>query len=618
MPWTIIVASGEGDQLDELMNGAQEIATTIADSSIVVSAESVEEVKKRRTSATGRNQLLIVSACIPGEASHEPQAARGLELIRSIAQEPDAPHCILVSGDINHLSPVQEIARCELLYVGSETSYIRDCFRLARKLGVVPAATVLAGGGAPAAASPSVTALDARDSGLDGASRYALIEVHLLKDAHGFVTLAGKSPQALDLNQNDVDELIKESQTLAERINKARGQKEHWQRYLREWRAEYQRLGERVGNLLWPTTFGPLYWGGYTAANGNIRLRFNLDQSYFDGAWEAIYDSTMGKNFVMLGDTVTVARRSNHFDLRNVFASGKSGSAPVQIDATKGVLKVVIIESDVPDQSTPEGPSDPLWEKYWSSLKGMLPTLPHVKKEVKTLRRLVRARSGMDKAGHPQPRVEVEVLSPRAGKPLAEIVECRLKDRTRHYDIIHFAGHALFARSLMRQDRRGYLVFSGEPGGRPRAVPIATVAEWLNGSGVQLVYLSCCRSSSGAAATELATRNVPLTIGFNWDLEDEKALEFARDFYTELLDGQFQVCKAFGKARRKLHGTFDGGDPIWASPVLIAQPDEWTQVEGVLHPLAARPRDSKKAPRNPSVRRRPPTVDLPSQTPRAA
>jgi hypothetical protein len=620
MPWTIIVASGDGDQLDELINGAQEIAKTIADSTIVVSADSVEEVKKRRTSATGRNhnQLLIVSASIPDEASHEPHAAWGLELIRSIAQQPDAPHCILVSDDINHLSPVQEIARCELLYVGSETSYIQDCLRLARKLGVVPAATVPPGGGAPAAASPSVTAPDARDSGLDDASRYALIEVHMFKDAHGFVTLAGSPPQPIDLNQNHLDELIKESQTLAERINKARGQKEDWQRYLREWRAEYQRLGERVGNLLWPTAFSPLYWGGYTATSGNIRLRFNLDQSYFDGAWEAIYDNILRKNFVMLGDTVTVARRSNHFDLRNVFASGKSDSAPAQIDATKGVLKVVVIESNVPDQSAPEGPSDPLWEKYWSSLKGTLPTLPHVKKEVETLRRLVRARSRTDKAGHPQPRVEVEVLSPRVGKPLAEIVECRLKDRTRHYDIVHFAGHALFARSLMPQDRRGYLVFSGEPGGRPRAVPIATVAEWLNESGVQLVYLSCCRSSSAAAATELAARNVPLTIGFNWDLDDEKALEFARDFYTELLDGQFQVCKAFGKARRNLHGTFDGSDPIWASPVLIAQPDEWTQVECMLHPLATRPRDSKKAPRNPSVRRRPPAVAPPAQTPRAA
>jgi hypothetical protein len=279
MPWRIIVASGEGYQLDELMNGAQEIATAIAETGTwVVSAESVEDVQKRRKSAAGRNQVLIVSACLPGEGSHDPQAARGLELIRSIAREPGAPPSILVSGDMNHLSPVQEIARCELLYVGCETNYVRDCLRLARKLGVVapgqpestarPAVAVPAENGAPAAASPIVAVADPRDTQRTGVSQYALLEVHLLDNAHGFVTLGGKPPQPLNLNQNEVDDLIKESKALAERLNKARGRKELWQRYSQEWSADYQRLGERIGNMLWPTIFGRVYWHGYDISAG--------------------------------------------------------------------------------------------------------------------------------------------------------------------------------------------------------------------------------------------------------------------------------------------------------------------------------------------------------------
>jgi hypothetical protein len=346
-------------------------------------------------------------------------------------------------------------------------------------------------------------------------------------------------------------------------------------------------------------------------------LRFNLDLPYFDGAWEAIYDH-LNKNFVMLSNTVTVARRANQFSLPNAFATTEPSSAPAQIDVANSVLNVVIIESDVPDGTSPKGPPDPLWERYWTSLKGTLPALPHIKKEVKMLQGLSRARAGTDKARRPQPRVEVEVLSSRVGKPLAEIVEHRLKDHTRPYDIIHFAGHALFARGPVPQDRRGYLVFSGEPGGQPSAVPIATVADWLEGSGVQLVYLSCCRSSSAAAATELAARNVPLTIGFNWDLDDGKAVEFARDFYTELLAAQFKVCHAFGKARRNLYGYFAGGDPIWAAPVLIAQPDEWTQVEGVLRPVPGRPLAPKKPPRKSAGRRAPPEPDPSSRAPQAA
>jgi hypothetical protein len=462
---------------------------------------------------------------------------------------------------------------------------------------------------------PSVLSPSIANGDLDGASHYALIEVHLLENAHGIVMLDRKSPQPLELNRNDIDLFIKESRALAERMNKARGEKADWQRYLKKWRAEYQRLGERVGSLLWPTTFGPLYWTGYGNSKGNIRLRFNLDQSYFDGAWEAIHYHQMGKNFVMLDDTVTVTRRANHLDLRNLSATGKS-SIPAQIDISQGVLKVLIIESDVPDNSIPEGPPDLLWENYWSSLNGTLPALPHLKKEIKMLRDLARARGGTDRAG--QPHVEVEVLSPRAGRPLAEIVERRLRDRSRPYDIIHFAGHALFAPSLVTQDRRGYLVLSGEPGGRPRAVPVATFADWLDGSGVQLVFLSCCRSSSAAAASELAARNVLLTIGFNWDLDDAKAVDFARDFYTELLASQLKVCDAFGKARRKLHRTFDGGDPIWAAPVLIAQPEEWARVEGVLRPLPGPSLPPGQALRKSWVRRRPSRADRPSHAPQAA
>jgi CHAT domain len=598
MPWTIIVASGEGDQLDELMKGAEEVAAAIGvTGTVIVPVDSVEGVQKRRKSAAGRKQLLIVSACLPGEGNHDRGDAPGLELIRSIAKEPDAPPCMLVSGDMNHLSPVQEIALCELLYVSCETNYARDCLRLARRLGVVapsqpesiapPTGAGPAENRAPAAASASPTVTGSAKT--VRASQYALVEVHLLNNAQsGFVTLGGKNPQPLELNQNEVDGLVKESRALAERLNKARGRK--WQ----EWSAEYQRLGERIGNLLWPTIFGRVYWHGYDTCNGNVRLRFNLDLPYFDGAWEAIYDH-LSKNFVMLGNTVTVARRANQFNLRHTLAIGEPDSAPAQIDVANGVLKVLIIESDVPDGSIPDGPSDPLWERYWTSLKGTLPALPHIKREVERLRGLARARGGKDKAGRPQPRVEVEVLSPRAGRPLAEIVERRLKDHTRPYNIIHFAGHALFARGPVPQDRRGYLVFSGEPGARPDAVPIATVADWLEGSGVQLVYLSCCRSSSAAAAIELAARNVPLTIGFNWDLDDGKAVEFAGDFYFELLEAQLKVCHAFGKARRNLHGYFAGGDPIWAAPVLIAQPDEWTQVEGVLRPVFGRPLPPKKA-----------------------
>src|SRR5882757_2493193 len=131
-------------------------------------------------------------------------------------------------------------------------------------------------------------------------------------------------------------------------------------------------------------------------------------------------------------------------------------------------------------------------------------------------------------------------------------------------------------------DDRGYLVFSGSP--NPEAVPIAKVASWLNGTSVDLVYLSCCRSSAAQAAAELARNNIRTTIGFSWDLDDSKAVDFAKLFYEALLRNQLKVCSAMREARDKLHKEYDAGDPIWASPVLVAQPQDWLSVEGVLRP----------------------------------
>jgi hypothetical protein len=65
---------------------------------------------------------------------------------------------------------------------------------------------------------------------------------------------------------------------------------------------------------------------------------------------------------------------------------------------------------------------------------------------------------------------------------------------------------------------------------------------------------------------------------------------FARPLYSELLKSDLKVCTAMRQARRKLYEEHDDADPIWASPVLVAQPMDWIQVEGGLRPAAPAPR----------------------------
>jgi hypothetical protein len=638
MSWTIIVASSQADQLEELFSAAQEIARHTSPPGIVREATSVEEVlQKRGRSSESEMQLLIAAASLPNrQSSPDPRSEPGLDLIKALGREAGPPACILVSDRLEHYLAVKAMSRCELLLVDPSTNYIEDCLQLACKLGVFSAEPVSVPRNSQAraqepandgveisfVASPSIANSPVPDAipGLiieepgkpsqpSAVATYALLEVELPRNArsaavsveiHKPECIKRSRPEPLSLRQSAVDELIKDSQELKDRLSRAWADRERWQRYHGRWQAEYRKLSEGVGKLLWSSTqFRDFYNIGQGEAEGNIRLRFTLEAPLFDGLWEAIYDA-LGERFLMLDKTIT--RRALERGVLNTFANGAGGSnpSPSEIDAGDGTLSMLVIKSNVADGSVPEGPDDLLWTQYWGSLRATLPQLSHLEEEAKVLAELQRARTAGGNGS--VARINVDVLPleiPRAGEQwsLMDLVKDRLRDH--HYDIVHFAGHALFAPSANTGDGRGYLIFSGYP--KPRAVPIAAVATWLAKAGVQLVYLSCCRSSAAPAALEFARNKIPMTIGFHWDLEDGKAVDFAKNFYGELLEAGLKVCPAFREARRRLYQEHEGGDPIWACPVLVAQPADWLQVEGVLRPPS---RHRRAAPR---LRQAPPT-----------
>jgi hypothetical protein len=262
-------------------------------------------------------------------------------------------------------------------------------------------------------------------------------------------------------------------------------------------------------------------------------VRFNLEQPWFDGLWEAI-PVRAGQRFLMLENTI--ARRALQRDRLEVFST--TGG---RIAAREGALRILVIKSNV-DNVSPESPDDPLWRRYWDRHGGTPAKLSHLDKEVDALRAMS------------DDSVLIDILPTEdhfGGEPwsLANQTRTALETASQGYDIVHFAGHALFV-DEEKDGGCGYLVFSGHP--RPKAVSIATVATWLAKAGVQFVYLSCCRSSAALAALEFARNNMPMAIGFHWDIEDEKAPAFAREFYQELLNSHLKVCPAISRARLSL------------------------------------------------------------------
>lgn len=617
MDWNIIVASNDAYQLDELINGAKEIASRLRPRvpALVRTARSIDELRTKRNSKT---RLLIVAACLPqfrsgGDDDRDP----GISFLESLGSESVSPPSIVVSERIEHYRKVQTIERCELLLVDNSTNYIEQCLQLAHRLGIISEGPAQRGDKQVRRAAISETGSGARVSikpllpEVAGNPTFALLEVDLLSDVrmstvsleiHYPGRVEKKEAQPLGLSESNIDQLMKECKELRDKLSDGK----RWSVYYDKWHADYRSLGERLSNLLWGSgRFKEYYHYGSGAAQNNVRIRFNLDQPWFPGFWEAISLDWGERRLIMLENTVT--RRARGGNQTGVF-SNESG----QIDAEDGVLNVLVIKSNVPDGSTPNGPDDMLWKKYWESYGGTLPQLEHLDDEEKVLRDLRRLPKRPKVGGGAKFKVNVDVLPvklPVVGTAWSLAAETQrwLSEKARRYDIVHFAGHALFADGPER-DARGYLVFSGFP--KPEAVPISIVATWLADAGVQLVYLSCCQSSAASAALEFARNSIPMAIGFHWDLDDSKAPVFAKHFYEALLKAKLKVCPAVSKARLELYNQHLAGDPIWASPILIAQPMNWIQVEGVLK-LAANKRQGRTKSRGtpqplklPSLRRR--------------
>jgi hypothetical protein len=609
MHWTIIVASSDAAQLELLLDSAEEIRRAIGSSARhrIVNAMSIEDVQQLHGLAPDpRTELLIITASLRQQAlSRNPQAQPGFDLVRTMQNNQNPPACIVVSDRIEHYRATQTWARCEWLAIDATTNYVEQCLNLAGKLGIVPRRPIfsrrqsLTSSFVPTRiATPNVLETVATpEPGVVGpksvptrdwspcfrAKRYALIEVELYNRAElSTVKLMVNDPEKpvrsrstpLNLRQSDVDDLVKKSKRLRERLSEALGDSGKWEQYYRKWQVDYKSLGEGVYNLLWSTAFRDYYGIALGSVGQNVCLRFNLEGLVLDGLWEAMFN-VMNNRFLMLDNMMT--RRT--IQTLDTFR-GRPGRGRV--------LNVLVVRSDVPDNSIPKGPKDLLWERYWEDTK--LPALTHLDKEVEVLRKLQRhgrSTRAADRSTVHEMRVDVLPHS-RSVKPwsLAEVLENRLKNSPRSYDVVHFAGHALFAPGQKSADDRSYLIFSGDPD--PRAVTVSEVAQWLEKTSVQLVYLSCCRSGAAQVATEFARNNIPMAIGFNWDLEDSKGVDFAEGFYRELLSGRLKVCRAFHEARLKLHNKHQGGDPIWASAVLVAQPMSWFQVEEVLSPPVRR------------------------------
>lgn len=145
------------------------------------------------------------------------------------------------------------------------------------------------------------------------------------------------------------------------------------------------------------------------------------------------------------------------------------------------------------------------------------------------------------------------------------------------YDIIHYAGHSGYEEEIPEQSS---LYFRDKEDEKAKTVrlPAEKLTGLLQDSEARFVYLNSCYGAAAGRDEDLLVgeflgladaviqAGVPAALSFRWPVSDQGAQQFARVFYSTLLEhGSLEI--AAWEARR----SFSRDDPTWLSPVLFCQ-----------------------------------------------
>jgi hypothetical protein len=593
----VIVASGNRDLRQFWKHVGESLRDALALTGVEACRDADHLMQVQRQTDQSRD-LIIVDRSLPG--SDDPDAesgplGAGFDVVDRLQRGSPAPACILV-GDADNRVAMAAInwPLCVLLGNGApqQSDMVGDLTELATRLAEKRDRI---DGRAPPRTSPSATS----------DRRWALVDINLGGARGSYFSLRIGEGRRLtfdtmefpfELDMTDLSKVVADSRALRKKISDHLHDASTWSNYLPTWRGEYEALGRSVYALINRDKFQYCWGRAWGAAEQDTRLRFILGEDAYDGLWESMFDP--GEKWLMLKGTI--ARRTQ------VMADAHISP----LDGGRGTVRMLAIASNVPDQSVAVGPDNAGWRKFWINyntpwkdkffrenrreprLNELLPPLNELDQEMAQLKDLERETNRRHGDGELGKRLDIAVFKGEGkanGKSLAARVRDALTQGSRpnngvsRFDVVHFAGHAIFSDGDGPRNR-GYLVFGDEP--ETHMVPVSEFAGWLRDAGVQLVYLSCCRSSASRAAFEIAEAGIPLAIGFTWDLDSKLAVKVADEFYGALINNDLKVCKAFQNARRVLSVKHGEDDPIWASPVLVAQPTDWLSVERCLTAVA--------------------------------
>ena len=271
-----------------------------------------------------------------------------------------------------------------------------------------------------------------------------------------------------------------------------------------------KRLGRHLYDALFSGRILELWESsrGAIGSNGGLRVRLDIRSSALSAVpWELMHD---GHTYLAQTVTTPVVRcLSNHRRAR-----------PSDNNSTPRVLVVTSTPSNVP-------------------------VLPNVAAEASAILNDLRG------AGELLPHATRKSL-------LAKL-------RQANYDVVHYIGHGVF------DGRQGYLLLEDERGLSDR-FDSASLGRFLADTNVELLFLNCCETavpspaetSQGTAEASLVV-GIPTVVAMSAAVRDDVATEFAKEFYTVMMEEHSVEC-CMTEARKAITH-YDA--PYWAIPVLF-------------------------------------------------
>jgi hypothetical protein len=543
---------------------------------MVKRVKSIDTFEKLEALTLSQDDLLIISTNFLSESPFAGDGSAGLLWIRDRHQQPNPAPTIVFTKDHNlYQSVLPDIELCRCMTSGKAT-------------GVVYTQVL----------SALADALAKTRDRLPTTPKYAVIDVSvsMKQNAIQFKTASYTTLGTLTFSENagpdivDLDNLetiIKESKDLGSFLSIHMRSRAAWLDAAMVWQARYKELGSKIHAWLLTPGFRSALALAYretgpaSADQGRrVVLRFKLERETYDACWEALYGPRHG----------TISAQEYFFRDHTIARRIANDGTETKLKIPDGVVNVLLIDANLAGGVPLDCSADPALENYIERVKPEFPSLAS-KAEVDALQK----QSAPERSPY---GLAFDTLPERTddGEPfdLWQEVQDKLKaacDGGKPYDVVHFVGHGIAWDDVARSRNgdilldsygnsipvdKSYLLFPGRLTNQP--VTAAGFARVLGEYGVQLAYLSCCRGSAGKIAYEIGTRGVPLAIGFTWDVYDNHAAAFAERFYIRLLKENFRVCTAYDAARRDVQAHYEN-EPIWACPVLIAQPDEWASIQ---------------------------------------